>query len=90
MRHKKAMKSAIFPHLSTPVKITKTTKMQDLGLLGQKKSENLYPHIFMVYNALRIGCEKRLKKVCKIFGGLEKMLYFCPLERWQSGRLRRS
>ena len=30
------------------------------------------------------------KIVWKIFGGLWKMLYFCPLERWQSGRLRRS
>ena len=26
----------------------------------------------------------------KIFGSYKNMLYFCPLERWQSGRLRRS
>ena len=32
-------------------------------------------------------CEKIFQK---IFGGLRKMIYFCPLERWQSGRLRRS
>jgi hypothetical protein len=46
--------------------------------------------IILYISDLQDNHENLLKKVLKIFGGSEKMLYFCPLERWQSGRLRRS
>ena len=54
--------------------------------LTKKPLSSILLNIRMIWSHVK----KNIKKLSKIFGGLEKMLYFCPLERWQSGRLRRS
>ena len=52
--------------------------------------QNILRYICLLIKPLATDVGKKIKKLTILFGGSENLFYFCPLERWQSGRLRRS
>ena len=52
--------------------------------------QNILRYICLLIRSLVTGAGEKTKKLTILFGGSENLFYICPLERWQSGRLRRS